>query len=400
MKAPPETARLAELPGWPAYSEAEVERVAGILRSGRVNYWTGEECRGFEREFAEYTGVRHAVALANGTLALELALRILDIGPGDEVIVTPRTYIASASSIALAGATPVFADVDPDTQGITADTIRAVLTPRTRAVMPVHLAGWPCPMGPIMELAREHDLKVIEDCAQAHGARCDGRRVGSFGHAAAFSFCQDKIISTGGEGGMLVTDDDELFERAWSFKDHGKSRAAVERDDHPPGYRWLHTGFGSNWRMTEMQAAMGRIQLTGLEQNISRRRELARVLDECFAGLPQVRLVPGDAVAGLEPVFYKYYLYVRPDALAAGWDRDRLLGLMARAGIPGHSGSCSEVYLEQCMADAGFTPADPLPVARSLGETSLMLSINHRMSDADARLIGGCMRAIILKAAP
>ena len=246
---------------WPYFSQDEIDAVTRVLNSGRVNYWTGDEGRQFEAEFAAFVGCKHAVAVANGTVALELALEALGIGPGDEVVVTSRTFIASASCAVMRGATPVMADVDWDSQNITAETIRAVLSPRTRAIIAVHLAGWPCDMDPILEIAREHGLKVIEDCAQALGAVYKGRPVGSMGDVNAFSFCQDKILTTGGEGGMLTTNHTDLWSRAWAFKDHGKSYEAVYRRQHPPGYRWLHESFGTNWRLTEMQSAMGRVLL-------------------------------------------------------------------------------------------------------------------------------------------
>ena len=246
---------------WPNYSDAEIDAVTRVLRSNKVNYWTGQECRAFEAEFAQWCGVSHAVSLTNGTVALDLCWRVLGIGPGDEVVVTSRTFLASASSIITAGATPVFADVDTDSQNITPETVAAVLTPRTRAILCVHLAGWPCDMPAFEEFAKNHNLFLVEDCAQAHGAEINDRKVGSFGDIAAWSFCQDKIMTTGGEGGMITTNNRKLWDKAWSYKDHGKSWAAVYERPHPPGFRWLHESFGTNWRMIEMQAVIGRIQL-------------------------------------------------------------------------------------------------------------------------------------------
>jgi dTDP-4-amino-4,6-dideoxygalactose transaminase len=265
---------------WPVFDDEQIAAAAAVLRSGRVNYWTGEEGRAFEAEFADAVGCRYGIALANGTVALELALRGFEIGAGDEVVVTPRTFLATASCAVACGATPVFADVDPVSQNITADTIRAVLSPRTKAVIAVHLAGWPCDMEPIATLCRERGLKLIEDCAQAHGATYRGRPVGSLGDAAAFSFCQDKIMTTAGEGGMLVTDDRTLWSRAWAYKDHGKSFEAVYERQHPPGFRWLHESFGTNWRMTELQAAIGRVQLRRLPAWLEHRRRNAAILTE------------------------------------------------------------------------------------------------------------------------
>ncbi|MEL6368576.1 MAG: DegT/DnrJ/EryC1/StrS family aminotransferase, partial [Pseudomonadota bacterium] len=206
---------------WPVFSAREMEAVQAVLQSGKVNYWTGDQGKHFEQEFAEYCAAPFAIAAANGTVTLDMALRALRVGPGDEVIVTPRSYFASASAIALLGARPVFADVDLDSQNMTAETIAPALSERTRAILVVHLAGWPSDMRAIMELADSHGVAVIEDCAQAHGARIDGQHVGTFGSFGSFSFCQDKIMTTGGEGGMLITMNEELFEFVRSFKDHG-----------------------------------------------------------------------------------------------------------------------------------------------------------------------------------
>ncbi len=366
---------------WPFFAEDEIAAAEAVLRSGKVNYWTGEEGRAFEREFAAWCGVRHAVAVANGTVALELALHALDVGPGDEVVVPPRTFLATASAVVMRGARPVFADVDPVSGTITAENIEKVLTPDTRAVIPVHLAGWPCDMDPIMELAEARGLKVIEDCAQAHGARYRGRPVGSLGHAAAFSFCQDKIMTTGGEGGMLVTDSVEAWERAWAYKDHGKSYLAVYEREHPPGFRWLHESFGTNWRMTEMQAAIGRLQLRKLPEWSEIRRRNAAILSDGFRRIPALRVEePADH---LQHAWYKYYVYVRPERLRRGWSRDRIMEEINGAGVPCFSGSCSEIYREKAFEKSGLVPQQPLPVARELGETTLMFLVHPTLERAD-----------------
>ncbi len=359
---------------WPCFAEDEIAAVEAVLRSGKVNYWTGEEGRHFEQEFASWCGVRHAVAVANGTVALELALHALGIGPGDEVVVPPRTFLATASAVVMCGARPVFADVDPVSGNITAGNIEKVLTPATRAIIPVHLAGWPCDMDPILELAADRDLKVIEDCAQAHGALYKGRPVGSLGHAAAFSFCQDKIMTTGGEGGMLVTDSVDLWERAWAFKDHGKSYLAVYEREHPPGFRWLHESFGTNWRMTEMQAAIGRLQLRKLPHWSEVRRRNASLLRDCFRTIPALRVE--EPPEGFSHAWYKYYVYVRPERLNPGWSRDRIMEAINAAGVPCFSGSCSEIYREKAFEKAGLVPEQPLPVARELGQTTLMFLVH------------------------
>jgi len=366
---------------WPSFDQDEIDAVNRVLHSGKVNYWTGEEGFSFEREFAAFHGVKHAIALANGTVALELALRVLGIGPGDEVIVTPRTFIASVSCIVLQGAIPVFADVDRDSQNFTRESIRKVLSPRTKAIIAVHLAGWPCDMDAIMELAEQHNLKVIEDCAQAHGAKYKDRYVGSFGHASAFSFCQDKIMTTGGEGGMLLTDDDEIWSSAWSFKDHGKNYESVFNKKHLPGFRWLHDSSGTNWRMTEMQAAIGRVQLRKLTQWLTLRRRNATVLTDGFLRIPGLRLTNPPQV--IEHAYYKYYVFVDPEALKSDWSRNRIMVALMEEGIPCGSGSCSEIYLEKAFDQDAFRPRDRLPVAKQLGETSLMFMVHPTLSSDD-----------------
>ncbi|OHB68793.1 MAG: aminotransferase [Planctomycetes bacterium RBG_13_63_9] len=375
--------RSTPFPPWPVFGEEEVEAVADVLRSGNVNYHSGQQGRLFEQEFAETVGCRHAVAVANGSVALELALVALGIGPGDEVIVTSRSFIASASCCVMRKAVPVFADVDPVSQNVTVDTIRAVLSPRTKAIITVHLGGGPCEMDPITEFAAEHGLWVIEDCAQAQGAAYKGRPVGSLGHAAAFSFCQDKILSTGGGGGMLTTNDPSLWERAWSFKDHGKSRRAVERPHDGNTFRWLHESFGTNWRLTEMQAAIGRVALAKLPGWLTIRRRHAAILDEHLGRFPQLRVaIPPKHV---EHAYYKYYAFVRGDRLRRGWSRDHLVRALQAEGIPCGSGTCPEIYLEKAFDHSTLRPARKFAVAKELGKTSLMLLVHPTLTEHDMR---------------
>jgi len=366
---------------WPCFTQEEADAVHRVLLSQKVNYWTGRECREFECDFAAWLGTTYAVALANGTLALDVALKAMGVGQGDEVVVTPRTFLASASCVVTAGATPVFADVDPESQNITADTIRAVLTPRTKVVICVHLAGMPCDLDPIMALAAEKGLYVIEDCAQAHGARYKGRAVGSIGHVGTWSFCQDKIMTTGGEGGMVTTSDRELWSRMWSYKDHGKSWEAVYERQHPPGFRWVHESFGTNWRMLEMQAVIGRIQLKRMADWTAARTANALRLKAVCDQYDVVRVpeTPEDVVHA----WYKFYAFVRPEQLASGWSRDRIVEEVNARGVPCYHGSCSEVYLEKAFDGTPWRPAEPLPVARALGETSLMLLVHPTLTEAE-----------------
>lgn len=360
---------------WPVFDDEQIAAVTAVLRSGKVNAWTGPDVRAFETEFAAHNGTAHAIAMANGSLTLDAALRALDLQPGDEVIVSPRSFVVSASCVLLAGGRPVFADIDRDSGNITPDTIAAQITPRTRGIIPVHLAGWPCDMAGIMDLADRHGLWVIEDCAQSHGARIDGELLGGFGTVGSYSFCQDKIMSTGGEGGMIVTNDDALFDRIWSFKDHGKDRALVFAPNPAPGFRWLHAaGPGTNLRMPGPQAAIGRVQLRRLPEWHAARAANAARLARALAQSPALRIpMPDD---GITHAWYRFYAYIRPEALAPGWDRDRILAEVTARGLPIFSGSCSEIYLEDIFAAPGNRPAEPLPNARELGQTSLAFLVD------------------------
>ncbi len=374
--------RTEPFPPWPAFDDEHLDAVSAVLRSGKVNYWTGEEGRRFEQEFAEVCGCRHAVAVGNGTVALELALAALGIGLGDEVIVTCRSFVASAGCCVMRGAIPVFADVDSNSQNVTADTIRRCITARTKAIIAVHLAGWPCEMDPLLELAEAHKLPVIEDCAQAHGATYKGRPVGSLGHVAAFSFCQDKILTTGGEGGMLVTDDESTWSRAWSFKDHGKNWRAVHSPDDRSVFKWVHQSIGTNWRLSEIQAALGRVQLRRLPGWLATRRRLATMLSQGLSHLGSLRLtIPPPHV---EHSFYKYYAFLRPECLRDGWSRDDVVRALRAEGIPCGSGICPEIYLERAFTDRSYARRPKrLPVARELGKTSLMLLVHPTLTEAD-----------------
>ncbi len=364
---------------WPSFTDKEAEAVKNILLSNKVNYWTGQECREFEKEFASFSGTKYAVALANGTVALDVALKALQIGAGDDVIVTSRTFLASASSIVTAGANPIFADVELDSQNISRRTIEAVLTPNTKAIICVHLAGWMCDMDPIMQLAAEKGLYVIEDCAQAHGAKYKGKPAGSIGHIAAWSFCQDKIMTTGGEGGMVTTNDESLWKKMWSYKDHGKSYDSVYNKQHPPGFRWLHDSFGTNWRMMEMQAVIGRIQLTYMPDWTKNRIENADKILKAFDHSNYFTVNrPTDDYLHAQ---YKCYVQVNINALPSGWSRDRIMQFINAEGVPCYSGSCSEVYLEHAFNNTNWRPKERLKNAQQLGETSLMFLVHPTLSE-------------------
>jgi dTDP-4-amino-4,6-dideoxygalactose transaminase len=363
---------------WPSYTLEEADAVREVILSNKVNYWTGEECCQFEKEFALWSDVKYAIALGNGTLALDLALKALNISAGDEVIVTSRSFIASITSIVNAGAIPIFADVDLDSQNIAIESIKPLINSQTKAIVCVHLAGWPCEMDEIMEIASESNLFVIEDCAQAHGAKYKNKPIGSIGDIGCWSFCQDKIITTGGEGGMVTTDNESLWRKMWAYKDHGKSFEAVHINDHPEGFRWLHESFGTNWRMTEMQAVIGRIQLNRMPdwhvKRIVNANKIWETVKEC-KGL-RVPSIPNY----IEHAAYKCYVFVELYKLNKDWNRDKIINEINLLDVPCYSGSCSEVYLEKAFDNTEFRPKDRLPNAKKLGETSLMFLVHPTLT--------------------
>lgn len=383
---------------WPSYSDEEIAAAAAVIASNKVNYWTGQEARQFELDFTKWTGSAHAIALANGTLALDVALKTMGVGPGDEVIVTPRSFIASVSTVVNAGATPVFADVDPESGNISVAGISKAMTDKTKAIIAVHLAGWPCDMGAIMSLANDQNVRVIEDCAQAHGAKIDGRSVGTIGCVGAWSFCQDKIMTTGGEGGMVTTDDPALWSAMWSYKDHGKNFDAVYNRDHPPGFRWVHDSFGTNWRMLEVQAAIGRIQLTRMAEWTARRTLLAKRYALALAPFSGAVRVP-EAPHYMTHAYYRQYAYVRSGGLRPGWSRDRIITELNAQGVPVLHGSCPEIYLEKAFDGTPWRPETRLSVARDLGETSLMFLTHPTMTDEEIENHATAIAKIMAEAA-
>ncbi|MDA9104638.1 DegT/DnrJ/EryC1/StrS aminotransferase family protein [Candidatus Pelagibacter ubique] len=363
---------------WPSFSEEEADAVKNVLLSNKVNYWTGNECREFEKEFAVWSNSKYAIALGNGTLALDSAFKALDISIGDEVIVTARTYIASVTSIVNAGAIPIFADVDLNSQNITPETIRSMITSKTKAIVCVHLAGWPCEIDEIMDIANEFNLYVIEDCSQAHGAKYKGKSVGSIGNIGCWSFCQDKIMTTGGEGGMVTTNDKFLWSKMWSYKDHGKSYEAVYERKHPDGFRWVNESFGTNWRMTEMQGVIGRIQLRRMENWRTNRIINANKIWDTAKKCKGLR-VP-DIPNHVDHAAYKCYIFVKSNELKNKWNRDKIIKEINALGVPCYSGSCPEVYLEKAFDKTEFRPKERLVNAKELGETSLMFLVHPTLS--------------------
>ena len=389
-----------KIPSWPFFEQDEIHKVSEILKSGKVNYWTGQETRFFENEFSKWSNNNYGIALANGSLALSSAYLSLNIGENDEVITTPRTFIATASSLCLLKAKPIFADVDINSGNITAETIEPLINKKTKAISVVHIGGWPAEMKIIKNLAEKYNLSLVEDCAQAHGAKIKDKdkyySVGSFGDVAAWSFCQDKILTTGGEGGMVTTNKKELFKKIWSIKDHGKSYELTFKNNQSHSFRWLHENFGSNFRLTEMQSAIGRLQLSKLDEWNKIRTRNANILIKHLKDLPNL-IVPIPR-KGLIHAWYKFNCYLNFDAISSDWNRERIINEIRNEKYPAFSGSCSEIYLEKCFKKNNIFQNKRLKNARKLGETSLMFLLHPTIDINNMEAYSKIIRKVLLKA--
>lgn len=351
----------------PEIGDEEIQAVAKVLRSGYLVQ--GEHVRQFERLVAEYVGVRHAVAVSSGTAALHLALLALGIGPGDEVIVPDFTFPATANVVELVGAKPVLVDIDLATFNIAVSQIRPAITRRTKAIMPVHLFGQPADMEPILRIAQEQGLFVVEDAACALGAEYHGRKCGAMGHVGCFSFHPRKAITTG-EGGMVVTDDEAVAERVRQLRNHGMVTVAGHN-------RFELAGF--NYRMTDFQGALGAVQMSRLEGIIARRMELAGLYDQALAGIPSV--IRPIAMDGVRHIWQSYVVLLND-----GIERDELVRKLREQNIETTIGTYA-VSAQPHYA----RPTGALPNSRRAYEQSLCLPLHTRMSVADIEEVARCL---------
>jgi len=338
-----------KLAAWPQFDEKAIKAAEQVLRSGKVNYWTGPRGMEFEKKFAAWQGSKFAISTSSGTSALHVGLSALGIGPGDEVIVPSYTFIASSFAIVQAGAVPRFADVNIEDHCISVASAEKLINKRTRAIMPVHLYGNVCDMDRVLEFARRHKLYVIEDNAEAFGGVYKGRKTGTLGHMAACSFCQNKTFTTGGEGGMVTTDDEEWAWNARSFRDHGydvKERLNLLEIEQKLPY--IHNMVGWNYRMTEMQSAIGLAELARMDTwNLPTRRRNAHIIMDAIGNLPRVKYQPIDTE---ERQNGWYVLAFSLDIENMDCDIDRFVAAAGAEGAP-----CWKVFWPQCHTEKAFT---------------------------------------------
>ena len=361
---------------WPYYSQNEINRVSKILKSGKVNYWTGNECKNFEEVFKKKFKINYSIAVSNGTVALEAALKVLNLKKDDEVIVSCKSYQSSASAIVNIGAKPVFCDVNFNTQNIDVKYLEKKISRKTKAIICVHLGGWPCEMDKLVDIAKKNSLKIIEDCSQAHGAKFNKKYVGSFGDIAVWSFCNDKIISTGGEGGMIGIKKKKIWKKIWSYKEIGKNLDKVVKNKNKKnmGFAWVHDFFGSNLRMTEMQAAIGIIQLKKLDTTLRLRNKINKLI---WKKLKQYKsIIIPDLSENLELAPYRCYVKLNFNYIKKKYNLKKIIKLLNKDQIICNEGSCSEMYLEKSFKNIGFSPSKRLPNASKLTKISLAFFIN------------------------
>lgn len=355
---------------WPQYSKKEIQKITNVVKSGKVNYWTGNEVKNFEKEYSRYFGNKYSVAVCNASLGLEASLLALNIGKGDEVITTSRSYNSSASCILRVGAKPIFLDVDLETQNLSIIDFKKKITKNTKAIICVHLGGTPCDMIAIKKIARTKNIKIIEDCSQAHGAKFNKRYVGTFSDIAVWSFCNDKIISTIGEGGMISTNVKNLYLKLWSLKEIGKDYKKTNTI-FLPKFKWTHDNVGSNLRMTEVQAAVGRIQLKNLSKMVNKRRRLAKILNKFF--LNNKLFYASNLDSRYYSVYYKFYFFLKNKK---NLQRSKVIKYLRNKGHDVSVGSCPEIYLEKPF-QKHVKKKFRLKNAKYLGEISIALSLSH-----------------------
>jgi perosamine synthetase len=363
--------RTKKFPSWPQLGEAEARAAADVLSANELSQNSGNQVAAFESAYAEWHSVKHAVAVNNGTSAIHLALAAIGVGPGDEVLVPAYTFVGSAAPVVYLGATPVFADVDADTFCLDPADVRSKITSRTKAIVAVHLNGYPAPLAELSDLARRHGLKLIEDAAQGHGAEFDGRPVGTIGDIGCFSFWQDKTMTTGGEGGAVVTADDEIASAVRVLRDHGLQPAG-------PGL-FHHAVLGYNYRLTSAQAAVGSVQLTRLDDFVAARRRNGALLDEGLASIPGLalpRTVPAGAPA---PWKYTMRLTVDPQVL----DVSTLVSALRKEGIP--AAPRYPIPLTRQPIFAGNPSNGTCPVSALCASTAFCLPVHPAVTPEDVR---------------
>ncbi|MDA8840899.1 DegT/DnrJ/EryC1/StrS aminotransferase family protein [Gammaproteobacteria bacterium] len=381
---------------WPSFSAGESKIVSDVLRSNKVNYLFGDNGAKFEKGFSDFSQTKYALAVANGTLALDLCLRSLHLKKGDEVLVTSRSYVASASSIALLGAVPVWCDVDLNSQNIDISEIEKNYSKKTRAILCVHFAGFPCDMDKITSFAKSKNIFVIEDCAQAHGARLNGRSVGSFGHISAWSFCNDKIMSLGGEGGMVTTNSKHFHQFISSFNNHGKNLKKYYSSKKHKNFPYIHDSLGSNYRLTEMQSALGIYQLSKMKSWHALRKRNAQVFIDSVADL-KIAITPTIS-SSIQHAWYKLYITLDPKLFKKSISREFVIENLNQHLVPCSFGGSGEIYREKAFKNISYLKSGTLKNASFLEKNSIILQVHPTISINEIKRRAKILKLVLIRA--
>ena len=361
---------------WPNFSQDLITKLGGVISSGKINYTTGPYGERFEKKFSKFIGNKYAIAVCNGTAALEVAIKSLKLPKKSEIIVPARSFFASASCIVNTGHIPVFVDVDLLTQNISLSDIKKKISKRTKVIICVHLAGLPCEMYAIKNFARKNNLKIIEDCSQAHGASINNKEVGSFSDVSTWSFCNDKIISTLGEGGIISTNNKKIYKFCKKYINHGTTLKKIQNQEK---FIYNKDLFGTNLRLTEIQSFAGLEQLKCLKQTQKKRQKIAKDYLKLISKYKKYffSYYPPKQIRS---AWYRFYFFIKPNVRNHKKIRLDIIRDLIIRNLRCFSGSCPEIYLEKSFKKLKNFKIKRLKNCKILGETSLALDVNHTLN--------------------
>ena len=379
---------------WPSYPNILVNSISSLFKTGLVNYLIGNNGKSFEKEFSKKMGIKYSAAVSNGSIALEIALLSLGIKKNDEVIVTSRSYNSSASSILRVGAKPIFCDIDSNTFNICTKSLKSKITKKTKAILCVHLYGYPCEIFKIKKIIKNSQIKIIEDCSQAHGAKIKNKPVGCFGTIGIWSFCYDKIISTGGEGGMISTNSKTIYSKIWSLKEIGKDYNKFYKNRKSINFPYIHDHVGTNARMTEVQSLIGRYQLKNLDSYIRIRNRNALILSSYLNDIKKINIpvIPKN----ITHAFYRYTITIQSELKNPSNIRNNIIRKIISKKIFCNVGGCPEIYNEKPF-NLDLNASKNIKVANIIGKTSISFLVDNTISIKNMNVIGKKIRIILIK---
>lgn len=380
---------------WPIVSKQEKILINRVLNSNKLNYWTGHNCKLFEKEYSNFFNKKYGISVCNASVGLDISLKALNLQKDSEVIVSPRSYVSSASCVINNNLKPVFADIDINSQNMCPKSIKQLINKKTKVIILVHLAGYPCEMNEITSIAKKNNIFLIEDCSQSHGSSYYGRYTGSFGDIAVWSFCNDKIINTLGEGGMICVNDDKIYKKIWSLKDCGKNfNKIINKPSNTYNFRWIHDFNGTNLRMTELQAAIGRHQLKKLTGFVKLRKRNANTIYDALkkSNLAIIPKIPDY----ISHSFYRCYILLNFKKIKKNWSKEKIIKHLNLEGVECNSGSCPEIYKEKVFKNLGYK--FDKKNAKSINQSAISFLVHPTISFKSIKMKAKIIKKIFLEA--